>query len=65
MPTNPTCATCKYWEVDGVTGTGWCHRNPPAYVEKLLTVYTWAQPKTSDSDWCGSWRSTAEDVIGD
>lgn len=57
------CEGCRFWERDGETRLGECHRNPPVAIPLMLlpdgenyehALVAW--PELMASDWCGEWK---------
>lgn len=63
VPRGKRCETCRFWERDGETGLGECHRNPPVAIPLMLlpggenyehALAAW--PELTATDWCGEWK---------
>jgi hypothetical protein len=55
-PSDPQCATCKFYVVSlRAPTTGSCHRYPPSPSNAQQSVSYAVLPEVYEDHWCGEW----------
>jgi hypothetical protein len=56
------CGTCRFWDADGGSETGECHRHAPSAIavphdSPANVAHGALWPDTYVGDWCGEWQA--------